>query len=87
MGSPSISLSIKSINNMAESKSGSFTRVVRKKAGRAKEKFLQNLGKADKTTDELFEVYENNFNRQQATATRLRKELQNYVTCMRGEIL
>lgn len=46
---------------------------------------LQNLGKADKTTDELFDVYVNNFNKQQNTALRLQKELKNYSTCMRGE--
>lgn len=69
---------------MAEGKSGSFSRVVRKKAGRAKEKFLQNFGKADKTTDELFEVYQANFSRQRASGTRLQKELQNYATCMRA---
>lgn len=45
---------------------------------------MQNLGKADKTTDELFEVYSNNFNKQQNSATRLQKEMKNYHTCLRG---
>ncbi|RWS14552.1 myc box-dependent-interacting protein 1-like isoform X2 [Dinothrombium tinctorium] len=72
------------VYNMAESKGGSFSKVVRKKAGRAKERLLQNLGKADRTTDELFEVYQNNFNKQQNSATRLQKELKNYVTCIRA---
>lgn len=44
---------------------------------------LQNFGKADKTTDELFEVYQNNFNKQQNTANRLQKELKNYYNCCR----
>lgn len=46
---------------------------------------MQNLGKADKTTDELFEVYSNNFTKQQNSAARLQKEMKNYVTCLRGE--
>ena len=45
---------------------------------------MQNFGKADKTTDELFEIYSNNFNKQQHSATRLAKEMKNYVTCLRG---
>ena len=45
---------------------------------------MQNFGKADKTTDELFEIYSNNFNKQQSSATRLQKEMKNYVTCLRG---
>ncbi|KAI1290042.1 Amphiphysin [Halotydeus destructor] len=71
--------------NMAETaKTGSFTKAVQKKAGRAKERLLQNLGKADKTTDELFEVYSVNFNKQQTSAARLQKEMKNYVTCLRA---
>lgn len=45
---------------------------------------MQNFGKADKTTDDLFELYSNNFNKQQNSATRLQKEMKNYVTCLRG---
>lgn len=45
---------------------------------------LQNFGKADKTTDDLFEIYSNNFNKQQNSATRLQKEMKNYVTCLRA---
>ena len=44
---------------------------------------MQNIGKADRTTDELFELYENNFNKQQNSAIRLQKEIKNYVTCIR----
>ncbi|XP_049524655.1 amphiphysin-like isoform X3 [Dermacentor silvarum] len=50
---------------MADGKGGSFTKVVQKHAGRAKERILQNLGRADKTKDEVFEVYLYNFTRQQ----------------------
>ncbi|XP_054161471.1 myc box-dependent-interacting protein 1-like [Oppia nitens] len=69
--------------NMAESKASGFSRVVQKHSLRAKERLLQNFGKADKTTDELFEVYQNNFNKQQNTANRLQKELKNYYNCCR----
>ncbi|CAG2167792.1 unnamed protein product [Oppiella nova] len=69
--------------NMAESKASGFSRVVQKHSLRAKERLLQNFGKADKTTDELFEVYQNNFNKQQKTADRLQKELKNYYNCCR----
>ncbi|XP_053201155.1 myc box-dependent-interacting protein 1-like isoform X2 [Panonychus citri] len=69
---------------MADIKTDSFAKVVRKKAGRAKERFLQNLGKADRTTDDLFEASQNNFGRQQNSATRLQKEVKNYVTCIRA---
>jgi len=62
----------------------SFTKVVQKHAGRAKEKILQNLGKADKTTDEVFDEYETNFNRQQANANRLHREVANYIRCARA---
>ena len=78
------SLSAMVLTNM-ETKSGSVTRVLSKKAGRAKERLMQNFGKADKTTDELFEVYHDNFNKQHNTAMRLQKEMKNYVTCLRGE--
>ena len=44
---------------------------------------MQNFGKKDRTTDELFEIYQNNFNKQQTSAARLQKELKNYATCAR----
>merc|ERR1712112_144724 len=55
-----------------------------KQAGRAKEKILQNLGKADKTTDEIFEEHLQNFNTQQVNATRLHKDINNYLRCIRA---
>merc|ERR1712121_393152 len=57
---------------------------VLKQAGRAKEKILQNLGKADKTTDEIFEEHLQNFNTQQVNATRLHKDINNYLRCIRA---
>lgn len=47
---------------------------------------LQNLGKADKTTDEIFEEHLLNFNLQQANATRLQKDISNYIRCIKGNI-
>ena len=48
---------------------------------------LQNLGKADKTTDEIFEEHYLNFNIQQANATRLQKDIANYIRCIKGKDL
>lgn len=47
---------------------------------------LQNLGKADKTTDEIFEEHLHNFNSQQANANRLHKDISNYIRCIKGEL-
>lgn len=44
---------------------------------------LQNFGKADRTTDELFEVYQQNFNRQQSTALNLQKHVKHYLHCVK----
>jgi len=70
--------------NMADTKGGNLSRLVLKQAGRAKEKILQNLGKADKTTDEIFEEHLQNFNTQQVNATRLHKDINNYLRCIRA---
>jgi len=61
-----------------------LSRLVLKTAGRAKEKILQNLGKSDKTTDEIFEEHLINFNTQQVNATRLHKDINNYLRCIRA---
>lgn len=45
---------------------------------------LQNLGKVDRTADEIFDDHLNNFNRQQQNANRLQKEFNNYIRCIRG---
>lgn len=69
---------------MADTRTGLIAKTMQKHAGRAKEKILQNLGKADKTTDEVFDEYEHNFNKQQAHANRLQKEVANYLKCCRA---
>ena len=46
---------------------------------------LQNLGKVDRTADEIFDEHLTNFNRQQNNATRLQKEFNNYIRCIRGK--
>ncbi|CAG0882043.1 unnamed protein product [Cyprideis torosa] len=51
---------------------------------RVAKKILQNLGKADKTTDEIFDDYVHNFNKQHNGACRLQKELSNYLRCIRA---
>jgi len=61
-----------------------LSRLMLKTAGRAKEKILQNLGKSDKTTDEIFEDHLMNFNTQQVNATRLHKDINNYLRCIRA---
>ena len=48
---------------------------------------MRQIGKADRTTDELFELFENNFNKQQNCAIRLQKEVKNYATCIRCKYL
>lgn len=72
-------------NNLMANSSGKITRLVGKKATRVKELVLQNLGKADKTTDELFKMYEENFYKQQNHALKLQKEFKIYVTTLKGE--
>ncbi|XP_026322018.1 myc box-dependent-interacting protein 1 isoform X2 [Hyposmocoma kahamanoa] len=69
---------------MAESKSALLAKTVQKHAGRAKEKLLQNLGKVDRTLDDIFEEHLQNFNRQHQQATRLQKEFNNYIRCIRA---
>ncbi len=45
---------------------------------------LQNLGKVDRTADEIFDEHLTNFSRQQTNATKLQKEFNNYIRCIRG---
>ncbi|XP_012552743.1 myc box-dependent-interacting protein 1 isoform X2 [Bombyx mori] len=69
---------------MAESKGALIAKTVQKHAGRAKEKLLQNLGKVDRTLDDIFEEHLQNFNRQHQQSTRLQKEFNNYIRCIRA---
>merc|ERR1712141_572759 len=71
-------------HTMADIKTANLAKLMTKQAGRAKEKLLQNLGKADKTTDEIFEEHLQNFNQQQAHSTRLHKDINNYIRCIRA---
>lgn len=45
---------------------------------------LQNLGKVDRTADDIFDEHLTNFTRQQNAANRLQKEFNNYIRCIRG---
>ncbi|XP_053654263.2 myc box-dependent-interacting protein 1 isoform X6 [Cherax quadricarinatus] len=54
------------------------------RAAHFKTKILQNLGKADRTVDDVFDDYEINFSRQQNNASRLHKEVANYLRCCRA---
>uniref|UniRef100_A0A6M2DPP8 Putative amphiphysin n=1 Tax=Xenopsylla cheopis TaxID=163159 RepID=A0A6M2DPP8_XENCH len=69
---------------MAESKGALLAKSVQKHAGRAKEKILQNLGKVDRTADEIFDEHLQNFTKQQNSANRLQKEFNNYIRCIRA---
>ncbi|XP_047359093.1 myc box-dependent-interacting protein 1 isoform X3 [Vespa velutina] len=69
---------------MAESKGALIAKTVQKHAGRAKEKFLQNLGKVDRTADDILDEHLQNFTRQQYSANRLQKEFNNYIRCVRA---
>lgn len=68
---------------MSDIKTLNLTSLVSKKTRRAKARLLQNFGKADKTTDEIFEVYQLNFMRQQSTALSLQKHAKNYLNCLK----
>ncbi|XP_067143316.1 LOW QUALITY PROTEIN: myc box-dependent-interacting protein 1-like [Centruroides vittatus] len=69
---------------MAEGKQRSLAGVVQKQSRRAREKLLQNFGKADKTIDEMFDRYVDNFIKQQNIALKLQKELRNYIICVKA---
>lgn len=45
---------------------------------------LQNLGKVDRTADDIFDEHLQNFTKQHNAATRLQKEFNNYIRCIRG---
>jgi amphiphysin len=68
---------------MAESKGSLLAKSVQKHAGRAKEKLLQNLGKVDRTEDDIFDEHLTNYSRQQTSALRLQKEFGNYIRAIR----
>ncbi|GFN75963.1 Amphiphysin [Plakobranchus ocellatus] len=69
---------------MAESstKPGIFAKA-QKTISRTKTKVLQNLGRAEKTTDDTFTDNVQKIDRQQEVAHHLQKELKNYVHCIK----
>ncbi|XP_060077830.1 myc box-dependent-interacting protein 1-like [Ylistrum balloti] len=60
------------------SKGGIFTRA-QKTLTRTKAKVLQNLGKAEKTSDEKLDEYVHKLDKQQETAQKFQKELRTYI--------
>jgi amphiphysin len=61
----------------------SVTSRLKKNLARTKEKFLQGIGKTDRTSDENFDVYVQNFDHQHTQANKLAKELNKYLNCLR----
>lgn len=57
----------------------SVTSRLKKNISRTKEKILQGIGKTDRTADESFDLYVENFDRQHTQAAKLTKELNRLV--------
>lgn len=72
------SANIQSINMMP-----SVTSRLKKNISRTKEKILQGMGKSDRTSDENFDLYVENFERQHTQANKLTKELNRYLSCLK----
>lgn len=68
--------------NFIATSSSKLGRLMGKKAGRVKELLLQNIGKAERTTDEMFKIYEENFYKQQSQAIKLQKEFKLYINAV-----
>lgn len=64
---------------------GKLGKLVGKRVSRIKELLLQNLGKSDKTQDEIFQLYEENFHKQQNQTLKLHKEFKNYINSLKGK--
>lgn len=56
---------------------------LKKNIARTKEKILQGIGKTDRTSDESFDLYVENFDRQHSQTSKLTKELNKYVNCLK----
>ena len=61
----------------------SVTSRLKKNISRTKEKILQGIGKTDRTADESFNLYVENFERQHTQAGKLTKELHRYLTSLK----
>lgn len=76
------------IPKMAEShhskSGGGILAKAQKRLNRTKAKMLQNFGKATRTTDQIFDEYVSNFNKQQAILTKLHKDLRNYTQSVKA---
>ncbi|CAL1536756.1 unnamed protein product [Lymnaea stagnalis] len=68
--------------NSSNSKIGILAKA-QKQLSRTKTKVLQNLGKAEKTTDDQFKDYVLKTDKQLEAALHLQKELKNYAHCVR----
>jgi len=68
------------------SSKSTLVRGVTKKVFRTRELVLQNLGKVDKTQDELFDEFLSNFAKQQVTAAKLQKYLHGYIQSERAAV-
>jgi amphiphysin len=68
---------------MSDNKTLNVSSLISKKTRRAKERLLQNFGKADRTTDELLETHLVSFNKQQTVALNLQKQVKNYLHCLK----
>jgi amphiphysin len=56
---------------------------LKKNFSRTKEKILQGMGKTDRTNDNHFDVYVENFDTQNLQASKLTKELNKYLSCLK----
>ncbi|CAI8001055.1 Myc box-dependent-interacting protein 1 [Geodia barretti] len=64
-------------------KGGKILSMTVKRARRVQEKMMQKLGKSDQTRDDVFEEFVNNFNKQNACAVKLQKEMMKYMNSIR----
>ncbi|KJE93893.1 hypothetical protein CAOG_04611 [Capsaspora owczarzaki ATCC 30864] len=61
-----------------------FLSTLAKNAGRAQERVMQKLGKADETVDEVFQTHVKNFTKQLAVATRLQKDARSLMQAIQA---
>jgi len=69
-----------------KSSKSTLVRGVTKKVFRTRELVLQNLGKVDKTEDDLFNEFVSNFSKQQMVSAKLQKYLNNYIQAERAAV-
>ncbi|XP_041371615.1 amphiphysin-like [Gigantopelta aegis] len=69
---------------MAENSKGGILAKAQKRLSRTKTKVLQNLGKAERTTDESLDECAHLIDRQQEVAHKVQKDLRHYIQCARA---